>query len=105
MKLFHSFKKQSKTESLLGSIWVCTTQVDDDASYYKLEFASDEKVFGWVQFSNAVDEEKVFTASYKVDRNRIDFSKEKDSFFAFVDKDKMVAIIDESTLHFEKKVC
>ncbi|MEK9613218.1 MAG: hypothetical protein VW080_04750 [Flavobacteriaceae bacterium] len=104
MKLFHSFKKQSTTESLLGSIWICTTGVDAEASYYKLEFTSDEKVLGWVKFSNADQEEKVFTASYKVERNRIDFSKEKDSFFAFRDKDKIVAIIEETTLYFERKV-
>lgn len=102
MKFFKSNSKSKFNKELINSEWICDATGDVNASYYKLRFASQEFVEGWVKYTNNEHEIKVFTATFEKEKNLLKFFKEDDIFVAVYTKSKIAAVIDGQTMNFSR---
>ena len=102
MRLFRFTKKLRRSLALVGTVWMCTSTNEPDASYYKLIFTDVDQVEGWVKYNSQDGEVKVFSADYKKNKNILHVKKEDDVFMAVCDKNQITAVVDGQKISFNK---
>ena len=102
MRLFRFTKKIRQSLALVGTVWMCTSTNEPDASYYKLIFANEDQVEGWVKYNSQEEEVKVFSADYKKTKNVLHVKKEDDIFIAVFEKSQLTAVLDGQKMSFSK---
>ena len=102
MRSFRFTKKIRQSLALVGTVWMCTSTNEPDASYYKLIFANEDQVEGWVKYNSQEEEVKVFYADYKKKKNILHVKKEDDIFMAVYDKNQITAVLDGQKMSFSK---
>jgi len=48
MRLFSISKRFKQSLALVGTVWICSSTNEPEASYYKLVFTNRDQVEGWI---------------------------------------------------------
>ena len=102
MYLFQTYFKKKQLKGWIGTVWKCDSNLESDATYYKLFFSSENEVEGWVKYKAHSNETNVFTATYSKSKNLVEFKKENEFFVGICNKNEITAMIDGRSLHFIK---
>ena len=103
MRLFSISKRIKQSLALAGTVWICSSTNEPEASYYKLVFTNGEQVEGWIKFENKKEEQCVFLADYHKSKNILHVRKQEDIFTAVLEKNKFTALIDDQKMTFKKQ--
>jgi len=103
MRLFSISKRFKQSLALVGTVWICSSTNEPEASYYKLVFTNRDQVEGWIKFENEKEEQYVFLAAYIKSKNILHVKKQEEIFMAVLEENSFTALIDDQKMTFKKQ--